>query len=168
MRIEQVNPKILKPTEYNPRQMTKKQVKDLTESIKQFGLVDPLIINRYKGRENVVIGGHQRLKIAILEEFKKVPVIYVNLNKEKEQELNLRLNKNLGEWDWDLLANFEKDLLKNIGFEEEELNKMLGLDEVTEDEVPEPPKEAKSKLGDLYQLGGEVYCPECKKMHKIT
>ena len=169
MQIEQVNPKGLKPAEYNPRQMTEKQAKDLTQSIKEFGLVDPIIVNNFKGRENVVIGGHQRLKIALQEDFKTVPVVYVSLPIEKERELNLRLNKNNGEWDWDLLANFDEDMLKDVGFESEELDKMFNLEpDEKDDEVPEVPKEPKAKLGDIYQLGKHrVMCGDSTKKEDV-
>ena len=50
--------------EYNPRQLTKDQFKQLTDLIKRFGIVDPIIINKNKDRENIVIGGHQRLKVS--------------------------------------------------------------------------------------------------------
>ena len=50
--------------DYNPRQLFKKEYKQLKESIGKFGLVDPIIINKNKDRENVIIGGHQRVKIA--------------------------------------------------------------------------------------------------------
>lgn len=126
MEIKQVNPKELKPAEYNPRQMSEKQAKDLMESVKRFGLVDPLIVNSNKTRYNVVIGGHQRLRIALEQGFETVPVVYIDLDLESEQELNLRLNKNLGDWDTNLLANFNEDLLKDVGFDD--LDKLFGLD----------------------------------------
>ena len=135
-KIVEVAPGILKPAEYNPRQMTADQVKNLTASIKKFGLVDPFIVNEHKGRENVVIGGHQRLKIALLEGFETVPVVYVDLTRKDEEELNLRLNKNNGEWDWDLLANFEMDMLEEIGFEKDELLEKFGIDSAESEEVP--------------------------------
>ena len=76
MKVIEVPLQDLKEAEYNPRQMTEKQVKDLTESIKQFGLVDPIIVNNHKGRKNVVVGGHQRLKIASILGLKTIPVVY--------------------------------------------------------------------------------------------
>ncbi len=51
--------KDLKPCEWNPRQATEKQTQDLTKSIEKFNLADPLIINT----DNVLIGGHFRLKV---------------------------------------------------------------------------------------------------------
>jgi DNA-directed RNA polymerase subunit F len=118
MEITYVNIDDLKPSEYNPRKATKKEYEDLKKSILKFGVVDPLIVNSAENRKNIVIGGHFRLKILKDLGYKEVPVIYVNIpDIEKEKELNLRLNKNLGEWDFDLLANFDEDLLKNVGFD---------------------------------------------------
>ena len=94
MQIIKVKIDDLKPAEYNPRKLTKDQHAHLTESVKKFGLVDPIIVNSHVGRENIVIGGHQRLKIAREQGFTEVPVIYVDLDEEHEKELNLRLNKN--------------------------------------------------------------------------
>lgn len=51
----------LRPSEYNPRKWPEKEVKDLTASVKEFGLVDPLIVNSAQERKNIVIGGHFRL-----------------------------------------------------------------------------------------------------------
>lgn len=45
----------LKPAPYNPRQWSEQAIKDLTESIKRFGLVDPIIVNGAPERQNVVI-----------------------------------------------------------------------------------------------------------------
>ncbi len=52
------------PAMYNPRRWDEEAVKRLTDSISRFGLVDPIIVNSASKRENVVIGGHFRLKVA--------------------------------------------------------------------------------------------------------
>jgi ParB/RepB/Spo0J family partition protein len=123
LKVEYVDIDTLKPSEYNPRKSTKKEYENLKQSIERFGLVDPIIVNSAENRENIVIGGHFRLKVAKDLGIKQVPVVYVNIpDIEKEKELNLRLNKNLGEWDFDLLVNFDEDLLKSVGFTEEELS----------------------------------------------
>ena len=64
--MEIVNIKIndLIAAEYNPRQLTKDQYKHLSDSIKRFGLVDPIIVNKNKDRKNIVVGGHQRIRVA--------------------------------------------------------------------------------------------------------
>ena len=130
MKIESKLIKDLKPAKYNPRQITKKQYSDLKESIKKFGLVDPIIINQ---NGNVVVGGHQRLKIC--KELKHIDIecVVLDLNKEQERELNIRLNKSGGEWDMDILANeFDIKELKEWGFKDIEFG--LNIDKIKQEE----------------------------------
>ena len=108
--------------EYNPRQLTKEQYKHLKDSIERFGLVDPIIVNKNKDRKNIIVGGHQRVKVAKDMKIEIVPVLEIDLTYDKERELNIRLNANTGEWDTDILANmFDMDELKEWGFAEKEL-----------------------------------------------
>ena len=105
--IEYVPIDVLKPAEYNPRKWSDAATTQLKESLTRFGLVDPFVVNNAPGRENILIGGHFRLKVAKELGFTTAPVVYLNIPVlERERELNLRLNRNLGEWDWDLLKNF--------------------------------------------------------------
>lgn len=88
IKIVELNIDELKLLEYNPRIWNNKDCKDLTASIKEFGLVDPLIVNSAKERKNILIGGHFRLKIAKEIGYIKVPVVYVNIpDVKKEMEL---------------------------------------------------------------------------------
>ena len=50
--------------EYNPRQMTQDQRQSLTDSIKRFGFVDPILVNSSPERKDIIVGGHQRIIIA--------------------------------------------------------------------------------------------------------
>jgi len=52
--------------EYNPRKINKVQEQDLKDSLTRFGLVDPIIININEERKNIVIGGHQRLRVWVI------------------------------------------------------------------------------------------------------
>src|SRR5210317_1167495 len=105
MKIIEKNIRDLKQADYNPRQLTEKQHKELTDSLEKFGFVDPVLVNKNKTRKNIIIGGHQRVKVATMLGIEKVPCVELDLNEEQEKELNVRLNKNTGEWDWDMLAN---------------------------------------------------------------
>ncbi len=151
----------LKASTYNPRKWDQSAVEGLTESIKRFGLVDPLLVNGSKDRKNIVIGGHFRLKVAKDLGFKEVPVIYLDIPDEaKERELNLRLNKNQGDWDYELLAEFDESLLADVGFDSEELDSIFDID-VDEPDSFDLEKELKKlditkitvQKGDIYQLG---------------
>lgn len=147
----------LKPAAYNPRKWDKEALKQIKESIKRFGVVDPLVVNGADNRRNVVIGGHFRL--AALKELghPTVPIVYVNISDEaKEKELNLRLNKNTGEFDFDLLARFDESILSDIGFASEELDSIFA-----EDDKPEVfnLKEELEKIGigDIEIKKGDVW-----------
>tara|TARA_R100001594_G_scaffold73796_3_gene108378 strand:+ start:1363 stop:1965 length:603 start_codon:yes stop_codon:yes gene_type:complete len=136
MEIKYYALKDIKMAEYNPRQLTKDQYKHLKDSMKKFGLVDPLIINKHKDRKNTLVGGHQRLRIAKELGINEIPCVEVDLDFEEEKELNIRLNKNVGEWDYDTLANyFDVDDLVNWGFKEKEFNDWLDIPDVDEPEL---------------------------------
>lgn len=145
----------LKPAEYNPRKSSEKQNIDLKASIERFGIKDPIIVNSNPNRKNIIIGGHFRQRVAKQLGYKDVPVVYVDIEDiNKEKELNLRLNRNLGDFDLALLSEFSEDMLKDVGFDSTELDKIfasLSMDK--DDEVPETPEIPKAVRGDIYQLG---------------
>mgnify|MGYP003650149038 CR=1 FL=1 len=123
MKIVEKNVADLKPADYNPREITKKQYAEIKESIGKFGLVDPLIVNIHPERKNILVGGHQRLQVIKGLGLKTAPTVEVNLDLKEEQELNVRLNKNQGQWNFDSLANFfDVDNLVDWGFDSKELN----------------------------------------------
>lgn len=159
-KIQYIDINQLKPSEYNPRTSSEKQEKDLEESLKKFGLVDPFIVNSAPARQNVIIGGHFRWRVAKKLEYKEVPVVYINIpDLEKEKELNIRLNKNTGEFDWDLLAKFDESFLSDIGFSSEEIDNIFPPEENPEifDLQAELKKLSISQVtmqkGEIYQLG---------------
>jgi DNA modification methylase len=160
LKVQYVKIGKLKAADYNPRKWSEPAIENLKESIKRFGMVDPIIVNSAPNRRNVVIGGHFRLKIAKDLGFREVPVVFLNIpDLEKEKELNLRLNKNLGEWDFDLLAKFDESFLSEVGFSSEELDKVFDID-LTPEEFDLEKELRKLKIyqikfqkGDVYQLG---------------
>jgi len=148
----------LRQAEYNPRKLTEKQFEDLKASLQEFGAVDPAVVNTHPTRENVIVGGHQRIRAWEDLGNSNYPCVEVNLEIDKEKELNIRLNKSGGSFDFDILANeFETEDLIDWGFEEWE----LGIDssvfddeetpmETNEDIKPEPDNSVK-----------ENECPAC-------
>lgn len=136
MKIVKKKIKDLKPAEYNPRELTKKQYEDLKNSLTEFGVVEPVLVNINPDRLNIVVGGHQRLRIWSEMGNEEIPCAVVNLPLEKEKELNIRLNKNGGQWDWDLLANnFDEADLIDWGFNADDV-----LKELTEEDAEEEPE----------------------------
>lgn len=93
----------LKPAKYNPRvtlESGEREYESLKKSLNKFGTVVPIIVNK---RNNVIVGGHQRLNV--LKELGKeeVEVVLVDLDEKDEKRLNLALNKVDGRWDYQKL-----------------------------------------------------------------
>ena len=156
MKITKRKIKDLIRAEYNPRKITPVEEFDLKESLMRFGLVEPIIININKERKDIVIGGHQRLKIWEQLGNDEIDCNQIDLTLDKERELNIRLNKNGGSFDEDLIKEyFEYEELTEWGFTPDELfepdeKTIDGL--IEDDEIPEV-KESKVKRGDIWQLG---------------
>lgn len=132
----------LNPTEYNPRQLTDKQYKQLKKSLKNFGCVEPVVINSNPMRRDVIIGGHQRCKVWADLGNKTIPTVEVELDEAGEMELNVRLNKNTGEFDFDVLSSyFDMEVLKGWGFEDYEFGMTLDDDMTDEFDLPNGDKE---------------------------
>lgn len=182
IKIVEVDINDLKSQEVNPRKWSKKETSDLTDSIKRFGLIDPILCNSFEDRKNIVLGGHFRLSIAKQLRYKTVPVIYLNIpNLKKEQELCLRLNRNTGSWDWDLLKEFDMDLLIDSGFDDKDLSYIWDdVLEITDDEefikresqlreqLEKNPEEIYVKTGDIYKLGNhKIMCGDSTNLEDI-
>lgn len=145
----------LKPAAYNPRKIEPKELNKLVKSIKTFGFVEPVVINK----DNTIIGGHQRLKAAQKMGMTEVPVVQVDIPKGQEKALNLALNRISGEWDEtklaEVLVQLTKEEREQSGFDEDEIAKAIGaaINGEEDDFDTTPPVEPKTKLGDLYELG---------------
>lgn len=151
MEIRNISVKDLIPYERNTKKHDKTQINNVAESIKQYGFVQPIVIDK----NNTVVIGHCRLLAAKQLKMKEVPCVCVeDLTEEQVKALRIVDNKsNESPWDFDILPDELVDLdLSNFSFD-------FGIDdeeeeaEIVEDEAPEPPAEPKAKLGDLWQLG---------------
>ncbi len=102
----------LRPAPYNPRLVLKPgspRYRKLAASLREFGLVEPLVWNESTCH---VVGGHARLAILKAQGVAEVPVSVVRLTSEREKALNVVLN-NLeaqGRYDPDRLADLLDEL----------------------------------------------------------
>jgi len=123
--IEKIDINSLVPADYNPRKISDKDYNNLKNSIDEFGIVDPIIVNL---KNNTIISGHQRFDVLFYEQ--NVSELYlIKLgdigwvftetdlkvkDKNHEKTLNLALNRIHGE--------FDEDLLNEVLLELEEVN----------------------------------------------
>ena len=157
----------LKPYPNNPRN-NDEAVPIIVESIKEFGFIGAIVINR----ENVIINGHTRVKAMIELGKKTIPAIVVDhLTKEQEDALRIADNKTgeIAKWNMELLKG-ELEALKDAGFDlgvlafsHDEIDDILNGDGNVErtgqtdpDDAPEAPEIPVSNAGEIYRLGDHL------------
>jgi site-specific DNA-methyltransferase (adenine-specific) len=174
MKINSIAIDKLIPYHNNPRK--DQAVDKVASSINEYGFQQPIVVDK----NMVVVVGHTRLMGAKKLGLKRVPTVIADLTETQAKAYRIadnRINED-STWDMELLnleiaglseVNFDLDLL---GFNSSELDKFLSNDEeylTDEDEVPEPPKEPKSKLGDVYELGKhKIMCGDSRKQENVN
>jgi DNA modification methylase len=161
--IEQVTIEKLIPYAKNSRTHSDAQVAQIAASIKEFGFVNPVLIDEQDG----IIAGHGRIMAARKLGIQEVPCIRLeHLTENQKRAYVIADNKlalNAG-WDEEMLKLEIKDLeasdfdISLLGFDAEELENILDEPETTEgltedEEVPEPPEQPITVLGDVWVLG---------------
>ena len=147
MDVRNISVKDLIPYERNTKKHDKTQINNVAESIKQYGFVQPIVIDK----NNTVVIGHCRLLAAKQLKMKEVPCVCVeDLTEEQVKALRIVDNKsNESEWDFDILPDELADLdLSDFDFS-------FGITD--DDELPdfeEDPSKNNSK-NDVCQ------CPKC-------
>ena len=153
MKVANRNLAELTPYAGNAKKHDSTQIANVAESIRQFGFVQPIVIDR----DGVIVIGHCRALAAKKLGMKEVPCVCVDdLTPEQVKALRIVDNKsNESPWDFDILLDelAELDLSDfdfDFGIEDEEEET-----EILEDEAPEVDEENEpiAKLGDIWQLG---------------
>lgn len=157
----------IQPYPKNAKKHPKKQVEQVAKSIKEFGMNQPIVVDK----QGVIIVGHGRYEAlqSLGWEVKPEWIKVVDLTEEQANAYRLADNK-LNESDWDMtlvieeLKGLSPEMLDLTGFEKD----LIIESDEKDDEVPETPEEPKSKLGDLYELGGHrVLCGDSTNKSNI-
>lgn len=166
MKIENVDIELLIPDPNNANTHNEKNLAAIRGSIKQFDVVEPLVVRR---QNNVVVGGNGRLVVLKELGYKTVPVHYVDFDDQKAKALALALNRTseLSEWNMDILGATLQELnefdfdIGEIGFDlgefaldKPEGNEGSGVSEYT-DKIEAPiykPTGPKPDIEDLFDL----------------
>ena len=115
--IEQIAPDRLKPWARNARTHSKKQIRQVADSIRTFGFTNPVLIDA----EDTILAGHCRVEAAKLIGMVTVPCIRIESMTPAEKRAYVladnKLALNAG-WDEDLLAEELQGLLADdLGFD---------------------------------------------------
>ena len=163
--IKKISVSDLIPYANNSRTHSDEQVLQIASSIKEFGFINPVIVDG----ENGIIAGHGRVMAAKKLGLMDVPCVDASHLSEAQKKAYIiadnKLALNAG-WDDDILR-IELDMLTELdfdlsltGFSDEELQAICQVEEIAPEyeddadgEIIEPPPEPKTKEGDVWVLG---------------
>lgn len=156
LEIEYASINDITPYENNAKIHTPEQIEQIKQSIKEFGMNDPIGV---WGSENLIVEGHGRLLACKQLGMKEVPIIRLDdLTDDQRKAYTLIHNQTTMNTGFDIdilneeLDNIDIDI-SGYGFDIE-IDDIEEGPEVKEDEAPEVKDgEPKVKRGDIYQLG---------------
>jgi DNA modification methylase len=167
----------LRPFARNARTHSKKQIRQIADSIERFGFTNPVLIDE----SGAILAGHGRLAAAKLLGLSTVPTLQISHLSATEKRAYVLADNRLAEkvgWDRELLALELGELssllgdqsfdLTITGFETAEIDGLLqdlGQDERDPaDEAPQPAQGAPvTRSGDLWLLGPHrVICADAR------
>ncbi len=181
-KIEMLPVTVLRPYSGNARRHSKKQIRQIADSITRFGFTNPVLV----GDEGEIIAGHGRVMAAKELGLKAVPTLKLShLSAEERRAYVLADNKlalNAG-WDSEILAielqaliDLEFDVTLT-GFSLAEID--ITLDQAREasaatidspaDRIPEPPESPVNRPGDLWLLGRHrLLCGDARSSQDVA
>ncbi len=129
MIVKRVPIKSLRTDPDNVRLHGDRNLKAIASSLKRFGQVEPLVVQKGTGR---VIGGNARLQVFTNRGDTEFEIVDVDVTDAEAAELGVALNRSgeLAEWDepklGELLASIRDDVgLDVAGFDEAELDRLI-------------------------------------------
>ena len=145
----------------NARTHSKEQITKLRSSLREFGFINPVIIDR----DYNIIAGHGRVMAAKEENITEVPCVFVDHLTEAQKKAYIiadnRFALDAG-WDEEMLK-LEIEALQDMafdlsltGFDDAELSKLFETDDIKDDEFDveaELQKPTKTQIGDIWLLG---------------
>jgi DNA modification methylase len=143
----------------NARSHDEKNLNAISDSLKAFGQVEPLVVQKSTGK---VIGGNGRLEVLRRSGATEVEIVEVDIDDAKATALGIALNRTAELASWDdstlakLLESLPDDAFAATGFSDDDLSELLDKlapEQIEEDEVPPVQKDAVSRTGDLWLLG---------------
>src|SRR6056300_1043039 len=157
-KVEEIEISKLIPNPLNVKKHPKEQINDLALQIQQEpGFTNPLIIDE----DYMIWVGHGRLEAVKSLNWDKVPCIMVHNMSEAEKYRYMIKDNQVNESPWikeNLQIAYDKVdpiLFEPFEMDIQDIGVKLPIQEETE-EIPEPPAEPKTKLGDVYQLGNHT------------
>ncbi|MCR4436537.1 MAG: nucleoid occlusion protein [Clostridiales bacterium] len=130
--ITYVNIDNIRPNPYQPRkQFNVSALEELCESIKQYGVLQPINVRKISGNSFELVAGERRLRAAIMAGLKEIPAIIVSVNDNDSAVMALIENLQREGLSYMEEAEGYNNLLIEHGFTQEELAQKIGKSQST-------------------------------------
>ncbi|MCX8128994.1 MAG: nucleoid occlusion protein [Clostridia bacterium] len=130
--ITYVNIDGIRPNPYQPRkQFNKASLEELCESIKQYGVIQPINVRKISSNTYELVAGERRLRAATMAGLKEIPAIIVNV--DDNNSAVIALIENLQREDLSYMEEAEgyNNLIIEHNFTQEELAQKIGKSQST-------------------------------------
>jgi ParB family chromosome partitioning protein len=122
----------IRPNPYQPRkQFNKASLAELCESIKQYGVIQPINVRKITSRRYELVAGERRLRAATMAGLSEIPAIIINV--DDNDSAVMALIENLQREDLNYMDEAEGyyNLIKEHGLTQEELARKVGKSQST-------------------------------------
>lgn len=122
----------IRPNPYQPRkQFNISSLEELCESIKQYGVIQPINVRRISNSTYELVAGERRLRAATMAGLEEIPAIVVNI--DDNDSAVIALIENLQREDLNYMEEAEgyNNLIKDHGFTQDELAQKIGKSQST-------------------------------------
>lgn len=178
----------LHPNPWNPNVMDEPTYRAERESIRMYGFIDPVTVRPHPETDGEwqILDGEHRCKAARDEGHEEVDIVVLyGLDDAQAQKLTVILNETRGSADEAKLAQLLKRLEDEQGrdqmrlglpYDDNTLERMIqrakleggGVPAIDLDDVPEPPEQARSVIGEVYELGPHrLMCGDSEKIEDV-
>ena len=163
----------------NARAHPEKNLAAIQDSLRSFGQQKPIVV----ARDGTVVAGNGTLAAARALGWTELACVTTDLDVDAARAFAIADNRTAELADWDVVALAETlkslpgDLSKLVGFDDRELARVArdadaairALLPLADDEIPEPPVEPVTRLGDLWILGDHrLLCGDSTKPEDVA
>ncbi len=131
-RIVELDISFIHPSEFQPRRrFDKEKLEELAQSIKNSGLIQPIVVVKEKENSYSIVAGERRWRAAQIAGFKKIPSIVKEMDRAKRAELAIVENIQREDLNPVEEAIAYKTLIEKFGLTQEELARKVGKKRAT-------------------------------------
>ncbi len=125
--VVELDMKLIDPNKEQPRKkFDVTSLRELTESIKQHGVIQPIIVNKTSGNRYLIVAGERRFRACLNAGLKTIPAIIKDFSKQEVQEISLIENLQREDLNPIEAGKAIRQLMTDYGFTQEEIADRIG------------------------------------------